>query len=112
MTRTSTTKAEFKKETKVFVEADRTSGSVTFSLPETNGRTVHSYVHESACAEHDKANTNKAIDEDVATVGGSFSFSFPIDPSQKTIRGSLTVKEEDGSKTDYTWELRRNQPGK
>jgi hypothetical protein len=44
ITRTSTTKAEFKKEMNVFVEADRTSGTVTFSLPETNGKTVHSYV--------------------------------------------------------------------
>lgn len=107
ITRTSQTKAVFTKETRVFVEADRTSGTITFSLPDTNGRTRHSYVHQSPCAEHDRANTNEAIDEDVATIGGSFSFSFPIDPSQKTIRGSITVEEQDGSKTEYTWELRR-----
>ncbi|HEX8237637.1 MAG TPA: hypothetical protein VF600_16890 [Abditibacteriaceae bacterium] len=112
ITRTSTTKAEFKKETRVFVEADRTNGTISFSLPETNGRTVHSYVHTSPCDVHDKANTNEAIDEEVATVGGDFSFSFPIDPAQKTIRGSITVNAEDGTETEYTWELRRNQPGK
>jgi hypothetical protein len=56
-------------------------GTVTFSLPETNGRTRHFYVRQSPCAEHDRANTNEAIDENAAAVGGRFSVSFPIDPS-------------------------------
>jgi hypothetical protein len=45
--------------------------------------------------------------KDVASIGGSFSFSFPVDSSQKTIRGTISVTEEDGAKTDYTWTLRR-----
>jgi hypothetical protein len=89
------------------VEAGGTGGTITFSLPETNGRTIHSYVHKSPCAEHDRANTNEAFDEDVPTSGGSFSFSFPVDPSQKVISGSVTVTDEDGGTTVYTWELTR-----
>ena len=107
ITRTSTTTAKLDRETRVYLEIGGTSGSVTFSLPETTGRTVHSYVHKSPCAEHDRTNTNEAINEDVATTGGSFSFSFPVDPNQQTIRGTVTVREEDGSTTTYTWELTR-----
>ena len=109
ITRTSTTTAALDKETRVYVEVGGTAGSVTFSLPEATGRTVHAYVHKSPCAEHDRANTNEAIDEDVATAGGSFSFSFPVDPAQKRISGSITVREEDGGTTTYTWELTRYQ---
>jgi hypothetical protein len=112
ITRTSTTKAVYNKETRVYVEAGGTGGTITFSLPDQTGRTVHQYIHQSPCEEHDRANTNNAIDEDVATTGGSFSFSFPIDPSQKTIRGTITVPEEDGNTTEYTWELRRKINGK
>lgn len=107
ITRTSTTKAEYNKDTRVYMEVGATGGTITFSLPEINGTTVHKYVHQSPCADHDRANTNDAKDEDVATVGGSFSFSLPADPLQKTIRGSISVTEDDGSKTEYTWELRR-----
>jgi hypothetical protein len=107
ITRTSRTRADVNAETRVYVSIDRTSGSINFSLPEVNGRTVHSYVHKSPCSEHDRANTNEAINEDVATIGGSFSFSFPVDPAQKSIKGSLSVREEDGSMTTYTWELAR-----
>ncbi|MDQ4121049.1 MAG: hypothetical protein M3209_06350 [Acidobacteriota bacterium] len=107
ITRTSTTTTDYNKETRVYVEIGRTSGTLTFSLPETTGRTIHSYVHKSPCDVHDRANTNEAIDEDVATVGGNFSFSFPVDGLQKTIKGSISVREEDGSTTVYTWELTR-----
>jgi hypothetical protein len=107
ITRTSTTKAEYNKDTRVYMEVGGSGGTITFSLPEINGTTVHKYVHQSPCAEHDRVNTNDATDKDVATMGGSFSFSLPADPSQKTIRGNVSVTEEDGSKTDYTWELRR-----
>jgi hypothetical protein len=107
ITRTSTTKARYNKETRVYLEAGGAGGSISFSLPETNGTTVHKYVHQSPCEVHDRANTNDATDEDVASGGGNFSFSFPIDPSQKTIRGTISVTEEDGSTTEYTWELRR-----
>lgn len=107
ITRTSTTKAEYNKETRVFLEMGGTGGTISFSLPEITGTTVHKYVHQSECAEHDRVNTNEAIDENAVTIGGSFSFSLSADPSQKIIRGSISVAEEDGSKTDYTWELRR-----
>jgi hypothetical protein len=107
ITRTSRTIADFNQEARVYVEAGGTDGSITFSLPEAEGRTVHAYVHKSPCAEHDRANTNEAIDEGVATVGGSFSFSFPVDPAQKSIRGSINVREDDGGITTYTWELTR-----
>jgi hypothetical protein len=107
ITRTSRTTADFNKETRVFVEIGGTGGTLTFSLPETNGRTIHSYVHKSPCSEHDRANTNEAFDEDVPTVGGSFSFSFPVDPAQKTVQGTITVREEDGATTVYRWELTR-----
>jgi hypothetical protein len=107
ITRTSRTIADFNKETRVYVEIGGSGGTITFSLPETNGRTVHSYVHKSPCPEHDRANTNEAINEDVATAGGNFSFSFPADPAQKIVKGSLTVREEDGGATVYTWELTR-----
>ena len=89
------------------MEIGGSGGTITFSLPETMGRTVHSYVHKSPCAEHDRANTSEAVDEDVPTVGGSFSFSFPVDPAQKTVKGSVTVREDDGGTTVYTWELSR-----
>ena len=108
ITRTSTTTAEYDEETRVFVEAGAAGGSVTFSLPEAAGRTVHAYVHKSPCAEHDRANTNEAIDEEVAAAGGSFSFSFAFDPAQKTAKGSVTIREADGGTTTYTWELTRN----
>jgi hypothetical protein len=108
ITRTSKTTAEFNKETRVYVDIGGNSGSVTFSLPEVTGRTIHAYVHKSPCSEHDRANTNEAIDEEVATTGGSFSFSFPLDPTQKSIRGSVNVREDDGSTTTYTWEFTRN----
>ena len=107
MTRTSTTTATYDKETRVYVEIGGTDGSITFALPEVSGTTVHKYVHQSPCADHDRVNTNESTNEDAATVGGSFSFSFPIDPSQPTIRGSVTVSAEDGSTTTYTWELSR-----
>ncbi|HEX2641308.1 MAG TPA: hypothetical protein VHL50_12070, partial [Pyrinomonadaceae bacterium] len=107
VTRTSTTTANYSKETRVFVEIGGTSGSLTFSLPEITGRTVHKYVHKSPCAEHDRINTNEAIDEEAPTTGGSFSFSFPVDATQKVVKGSITVTEEDGSTTTYSWELTR-----
>jgi hypothetical protein len=108
ITRTSTTKAGYNKETRVYVNIDNTSGNINFSLPDVSGRTVHKYVHKSPCSVHDQANTNEAFDEDVPASGGSFSFSFPIESSQKSIKGALFVREEDGSTTTYTWELTRN----
>jgi hypothetical protein len=107
MTRTSTTTVDYNKDTRAFLEIGGTGGTITFSLPEITGRTVHRYVHKSPCAEHDRANTNEAINEDTPTVGGSFSFSFPVDPAQKTVKGTTTVREEDGSVTVYSWELAR-----
>ena len=107
VTRTSTTTAGVNREMRVYVDIGGASGSVTFSLPEVTGRTVHSYVHKSPCGEHDRANTNEAIDEEAATAGGNFSFSFPVDPAQKSIKGSVTVREDDGTTTTYTWELTR-----
>jgi hypothetical protein len=107
ITRTSRTSVDFDKETRVYVDIGRADGSITFSLPETPGRTVHSYVHKSPCAEHDRVNTNEAINEDVPTPGGNFSFSFQFDPAQKSIKGSLTVRETDGGTTTYSWELTR-----
>ena len=58
VTRTSVTTANYNKDTRVFVEIGGTSGSLTFSLPESTGRTVHKYVHKSPCAEHDRVNSN------------------------------------------------------
>ncbi|HEX8737063.1 MAG TPA: hypothetical protein VF721_17155, partial [Pyrinomonadaceae bacterium] len=107
ITRTSRTVANFNRETRVYVDIGKADGTITFSLPETSGRTVHSYVHKSPCAEHDRVNTNEAIDEDVATSGGSFAFSFSFDPAQKSIKGSINVREEDGTTTTYNWELTR-----
>ena len=107
ITRTSTTKAAYNKETRVFVEAGPAGGTMTFSLPEINGTTLHSYVHRSPCAEHDLANTKEATDKEVPTAGGSFSFSFAIPAGQKSAKGTITVKGEDGSVTVYSWELTR-----
>ena len=108
ITRTSRTTADIDKETRVFVEIGATAGTLTFSLPEVSGRTIHAYVHKSPCAEHDRANTNEAVDEDVAMNSPSFSVSFPVDPTQRTVKGSVTVRDEDGGTTTYTWELTRN----
>ena len=105
ITRTSTTTANYNRETRVFVEAGAAGGTITFSLPEINGTTVHRYVHRSPCAEHDRANTNEATNEDAPTAGGSFSFSFAIPAEQKSVKGELTVNGEDGSVTVYRWEL-------
>lgn len=107
ITRTSRTVADFNKETRVFVEIGGSAGTITFALPETTGRTVHSYVHRSPCPDHDRVNTNEAINEDVPTLGGSFSFSFPIGAAQKSVKGTTTVRDEDGGTTTYTWELSR-----
>lgn len=107
ITRTSTTTVDYNRETRVFVEIGSTGGTLTFSLPEQNGRTVHAYVHKSPCAEHDRVNTNEAIDEDAPGAGGSFSFSFPVDPAQKIVKGTITVREADGGTTVYSWELTR-----
>ena len=107
ITRTSTTTANYNKEARVFIEAGPSGGTITFSLPEINGTTLHSYVHRSPCAEHDRANTNEATDEEVATAGGSFSFSFNIPAEQKSVKGTITVNGEDGSVTVYRWEISR-----
>jgi hypothetical protein len=107
ITRTSRTSATLKGTTRVYFGIDRTGGSISFSLPESTGRTIHSYVHKSPCSEHDRVNTNEAIDEDAATAGGSFSVSFPADGTQKSVKGSLTVRDEDGGTTVYTWEFTR-----
>lgn len=107
ITRTSTTKTQYDKDTRVYVDVGGTEGTITFSLPDVPGRTVHAYVHTSPCADHDRANTNQAVDEEAASVGGSFVFTFPFDRSQKVVRGTITVPESDGGKTEYTWELRR-----
>lgn len=107
ITRTSKNTANYAgQETRVFLEIGSTRGSLNFSLPEITGRTVHSYVHKSPCADHDRANTNEAIDEDAPTVGGNFSVTFSIEPGQKTIKGTFTANQE-GSITVYTWELTR-----
>lgn len=107
LTRTSTTTVRYGKETRVFVEIGQSSGSLTFSLPEQQGSTLHRYVHTSPCAEHDRANTSQVTSEDVPGVGGSFSVTFPVDSSQQTIEGSTTVQEEDGGTTTYRWALTR-----
>lgn len=107
ITRTSTTTVDYNRETRVYLEIGPGGGTVTFSLPEVEGSTVHKYVHQSPCAEHDRANTNEAKDENASTVGGSFSFSIPAIGEQKSIKGSITVQGEDGSITTYIWELSR-----
>jgi hypothetical protein len=110
ITRTSTTTANYNSETRVYVEIGGTGGTITFSLPEINGTTVHKYVHKSPCSEHDRANTSEATDDEAPTVGGSFSFSFPIEAGAGTVKGSVTVPDEDGGSTTYTWELTRRRP--
>ncbi len=108
ITRTSRTTANYSKETRVYVDAGPAGGgTITFSLPEINGTTIHSYVHRSPCAEHDRANTNEATNEDVPTAGGSFSFSFTMPEGQNSVKGTITVSGEDGSVTVYRWELTR-----
>jgi len=107
ITRTSRTTANYSKETRVFVDAGAAGGTITFSLPEISGTTIHSYVHRSPCAEHDRANTNEATNDDAPTTGGSFSFSFTMAPGQKSAKGTITVNGEDGSVTVYRWELTR-----
>jgi hypothetical protein len=107
ITRTSRTTANYSKETRVFVDAGSAGGTITFSLPDINGTTIHSYVHSSPCTYHDRANTNEATNEDVATAGGSFSFSFTMAPGQKSAKGTITVNGEGGSVTVYRWELTR-----
>ena len=107
MTRTSTTTVNYNKDTRVYVEIGATGGSLAFSLPEQTGATIHRYVHKSPCAEHDRVNTNDAIDENAPTIGGGFSFSIPVDSSQNKIKGTITVRDENGGTTVYTWELTR-----
>ena len=107
ITRTSRTTANYNKETRVFVDAGPAGGTITFSLPEISGTTIHSYVHRSPCVYHDRANTNEATDEDVPTAGGSFSFSFTATAGQKSVKGTITVNGNDGSVTVYYWELTR-----
>ena len=109
ITRTSTTTVNYEKETRAYLEIGGSGGTVTFSLPEQSGTTVHKYLHRSPCSEHDRANTNEAPNEDAAGPGGSFSFSFPVDPAQKSIKGTITVRGEDGVATTYTWELTRRE---
>lgn len=106
-TRTSRTAGTLSGEVRVFIDIGHSSGSVNFSLPETLGKTVHSYVHKSACPEHDRANTNQAVDEGVPLNGGSFSVTFPVDPGKQMISGSVTVREEDGAVTVYSYRLTR-----
>ena len=107
LTRTSTTIAAYAKDTRVFLEIGSGGGTASFSLPETNGTTIHKYVHRSPCAEHDRANTTESSDEDTPTLGGSFAFSFPVPSDQKTFRGTITINGEDDSVTVYRWELTR-----
>jgi hypothetical protein len=108
ITRTSTTTINYNKETRVFLEIDGAGGNVSFSLPEQNGTTVHKYTHKSPCPDNDRANTSEAKDEDVAGPGGSFSVAFSVASAQKSIKGSKTVREDDGSTTVYSWELERH----
>ncbi len=108
ITRTSTTTATYGNDTRVFVEAAATGGTITFSLPEINGTTLHKYFHRSPCADHDRANSNDATNEDVPTPGGDFSFSFSVEPGQRSAKGTAIVRGDDGSVTVYSWELIRN----
>ena len=107
ITRTSTTTANYAKEMRAYLEIGPAGGSITFSLPDIDGTTVHKYVHKSPCSEHDRTNTNETTNEDAPTAGGSFSFSFPIVSGERSIKGSITVRGEDGSTTVYSWELSR-----
>jgi len=104
-TRTSKTAATYSGALRYVLSVGGGSGSITFSLPEMMASTVHSYTHKSACADNDRANTNQATDEGVTVGGGSYSFSFPVAPGQQSLNGSITVREEDGSTTTYTWQL-------
>lgn len=56
-----------------------------------------------ACPENDRANTNEAVDEGVYLNGGSFSFTFPVEPGKQVISGSVAVREEGGAVTTYTY---------
>lgn len=104
-TRTSKTAGSVSGELRYVLSVGATSGSISFSAPEMMASTVHSYTHKSACPDNDRANTTQATDEGVAIGGGSYSFSFPVAPGQQSVNGSLTVREEDGSTTTYTWQL-------
>jgi hypothetical protein len=104
-TRTSKTAATYNGALRYVLSVGGGSGSITFTLPEMMASTVHSYTHKSACSYNDRANTNQATDEGVTVGGGSYSFSFPIAPGRQSLNGSITVREEDGSTTTYTWQL-------
>ncbi len=56
-------------------------------------------INKSPDSENDCANINEAINENIPTDSGGFSFSFPVDPAQKIVKGSITVREEDGGAT-------------
>ena len=105
--RTSTTTATYDRETRVYLEADTANGTVTFSLPEIDGTTLHKYVHRSPCPDHDRANTSETTNDGAPVPGGSYTFSFPIDTRSKTATGSLTLPGDDGTVTTFTWELSR-----
>ena len=45
--------------------------------------------------------TRKQLNKALSNTG----LSFPIDPEQRSIKGSTTVRSEDGSITTYTWDL-------
>lgn len=107
MIRDNKTTSVYKHETIAYIEIGGTGGTITFSLPEINGTAVYVNKQTSECREKDLINTTETIIEDSPTIGGSFAFSFPIEPSQKIVRGTTTVTDKDGSRTEYEWELRR-----
>ena len=109
ITRTSTTTATYESQTRAYVEIGSGGGTITFSLPDTYGTTIHKYVHRSPCPDHDRTNTNEAEDAEAPSAGGDFSFSFPIDPTRSVVQGTITVTGDDGTTTTYTWELTRRQ---
>lgn len=101
--RTSRTTGRLRGETRVFVDIGRASGSVNFSLPETPGESVHSYVRRSACPENDRASGGEAVDGGVYLNGGSFSVTFPVEPGRRVISGSVAVREGGGAATTYSY---------
>ncbi|HEY6804864.1 MAG TPA: hypothetical protein VI306_14920 [Pyrinomonadaceae bacterium] len=80
---------------------------IEFTTQDVNGSRIYRTVYNSQCQPYNNANS-KNTEEPVQQVGGSYSYRIesPVDPRQPNVlQGSVTVENEDGSKTTYSWNL-------
>jgi hypothetical protein len=84
-------------------------GVIEFSTADVPGKRTYKTTYESGCAQYNATNSNFTEEPGDHPAGAySYRIEFPIDRRKPNeLKGFLTVKNEDGSETTYTWDLTR-----